>query len=136
MFERDDELTYLLDDLVHRVAGTWHAIALSLDGLLAGSSSGLAASYGEHLAALASTLQSVARETGRRFAGGGVRQTLVEMDHGFLFVTSTRSGACLAVLADVDVDPGEIAYEMNLIVSRVADCVHTAPRPVLGAAHA
>lgn len=128
MDDLNDGLSCLLDDLVGRVHGVGHAVVLSSDGLLAGSSAELSGTYAEHLAALASTLQSIARETGRRFDGGGVRQTLIEMDHGFMFVTAARSGACLAVLADSEVDVGLIAYEMNVLIGQVAQYVHTAPR--------
>jgi predicted regulator of Ras-like GTPase activity (Roadblock/LC7/MglB family) len=122
-------LNWLLDDLVERVVGTRHAVVLSSDGLLMGQSQGLDAEGAEHLAAMASAFQSLARGTGKHFDGGEVRQTIVEMDHAFLFVTAAGRGACLAVIGSEDSDMGLIAYEMNLLVKQVGVALQAAPRP-------
>ncbi|MFD6952282.1 dynein regulation protein LC7 [Nocardiopsis sp. TSRI0078] len=123
-----DNLDWLLDDLVDRVVGAEHAIVLSADGLLLGRSRGLVPEDAEHLAALASAFQSLARGTGRHFGGGDVRQTVVEMEHSYLFVTAAGAGACLSVLATEDADVGLVAYEMNLRVKRVGQFLTAAPR--------
>jgi predicted regulator of Ras-like GTPase activity (Roadblock/LC7/MglB family) len=122
------ELDWLLDDLVKRVAGADRAVVLSADGLLIGRSGNLSEADGEHLAAVASAFQSLAKGTGRHFGGGNVRQTMVEMDHAFLFVTAAGRGACLALLATEDADMGLVAYEMNLMVKRVGAVLTSAPR--------
>jgi predicted regulator of Ras-like GTPase activity (Roadblock/LC7/MglB family) len=127
-----NELDWLLDELVKRVAGADRAVVLSSDGLLIGRSSSLSDDDGEHLSAVASAFQSLARGTSRHFGGGDVRQTLVEMDHGFLFVTSAGQGACLALLAEETVDVGMIAYEMNLMVKRVGAVLTAKPRETNG----
>ncbi|MDA8372384.1 MAG: roadblock/LC7 domain-containing protein [Nocardiopsaceae bacterium] len=122
------DLNWLLDDLVDRVVGTEHAIVLSADGLLIGRSRGLSAEDGEHLSAVASAFQSLARGTGRQFGGGAVRQTVVEMEYAYLFVTAAGTGACLAVLATEDADVGLVAYEMNMRIRRVGQFLTSAPR--------
>ncbi|GAB3450984.1 roadblock/LC7 domain-containing protein [Streptomonospora sediminis] len=122
------DLNWLLDDLVDRVVGARHAIVLSADGLLIGRSRGLSAEEGEHLSAVASAFQSLARGTGRQFGGGAVRQTVVEMEYAYLFVTAAGEGACLAVLADETADVGLIAYEMNMRIKRVGQFLTSAPR--------
>jgi predicted regulator of Ras-like GTPase activity (Roadblock/LC7/MglB family) len=124
----DDELSWLLDDLVERVVGARNAVVLSSDGLLLAKSEELATDDSEHLAAMASAFQSLARETGRYFDGGQVRQTIVEMDRAFLFVTAAGKGACLAVLGEEDSDVGMIAYEMNILIVRVGNYLTSAPR--------
>jgi predicted regulator of Ras-like GTPase activity (Roadblock/LC7/MglB family) len=124
-----NELDWLLDDLVKRVAGADRAVVLSSDGLLIGRSGTLSEEDAEHLSAVASAFQSLARGTGRHFGGGNVRQTMVEMDHAFLFVTAAGRGACLALLASEDADMGLVAYEMNLMVKRVGAVLTAAPRP-------
>ncbi|MCI2419950.1 roadblock/LC7 domain-containing protein [Saccharopolyspora sp. K220] len=124
----DGELNWLLDDLVGRVVGARDGVVLSADGLLLAKSAGLSPADSEHLAALASAFQSLARETGRHFGGGQVRQTVIELDELFLFVTAAGTGACLAVLGEEDADIGMIAYEMNLLVVRVGDYLSSAPR--------
>jgi predicted regulator of Ras-like GTPase activity (Roadblock/LC7/MglB family) len=122
------ELDWLLDDLVKRVAGADRAVVLSADGLLIGRSVNLSEEDAEHLSAVASAFQSLARGTGRHFGGGNVRQTMVEMDHAFLFVTAAGSGACLALLAGENADMGMVAYELNLMVKRVGAVLTAAPR--------
>ncbi|HEY4017951.1 MAG TPA: roadblock/LC7 domain-containing protein, partial [Pseudonocardiaceae bacterium] len=92
------DLNWLLDDLVERVVGAQHAVVLSADGLLIGKSAALSKDDSDQLSAMASAFQSLARGTGRHFGGGNVRQTIVEMEHAYLFVTAAGRGACLAVL--------------------------------------
>lgn len=113
------DLTWLLDDLVGRVKQTQHAVVLSADGLLMASSRGFNKEDAEHLSAVAAGVQSLARGAGERFGGGLVRQTIIEMRSGFLFVTAAGRGACLAVLGAEDADVGLIAYEMAMLVTRV-----------------
>ncbi|MCC3775723.1 roadblock/LC7 domain-containing protein [Streptomyces sp. UNOB3_S3] len=122
------ELNWLLDDLVERVGSVGKALVLSSDGLAKGTSKGLSREDGEHLAAVASGFHSLAKGVGRHFAAGEVRQTMVELDRAFLFVTAAGDGSCLAVIADADSDIGQVAYEMTLLVKRVGAHLATAPR--------
>lgn len=113
------ELSWLLDGMLERVVEARHIVLLSGDGLRIASSRGLEREEAEHLSAVASGFQSLARGTAEHFQAGGVRQTIVEMERGFLFVTAAGHGACLALLAEEGADVGVIAYEMALLVSRV-----------------
>jgi predicted regulator of Ras-like GTPase activity (Roadblock/LC7/MglB family) len=122
------ELSWLLDDLVQRVASIRKALVLSGDGLAIGASEGLSREDSEHLAAVASGFHSLAKGVGRHFDAGRVRQTIVELDEAFLFVTAAGDGSCLAVLADAESDVGQVAYEMALLVKRVGAHLSTAPR--------
>lgn len=122
------ELNWLLDDLVDRVASIRKAVVLSGDGLPTGVSKDLTREDGEHLAAVASGFHSLAKGVGRHFEAGDVRQTVVELDEAFLFVTAAGDGSCLAVLADADPDVGQVAYEMTLLVKRVGAHLGAAPR--------
>jgi predicted regulator of Ras-like GTPase activity (Roadblock/LC7/MglB family) len=122
------DLDWLLEDLVDRVVGARHAVVLSADGLLVGRSTELSKEDAEHLSAVASAFQSLARGTGRQFGGGRVRQTIVEMEHAFLFVTAAGQGTCLAVLGAGDADVGLIAYEMNMLVKQVGSVLSAPPR--------
>lgn len=123
-----NELNWLLNSLVERVPDIRKAVVLSADGLLVGASSSMERADAEHLAAVAASFSSLARGAGRSFGGGQVRQTIVEMDEAFLFVTAAGSGACLAVLTRAQADVGLIAYEMALLVSRVGPHLSAAPR--------
>jgi predicted regulator of Ras-like GTPase activity (Roadblock/LC7/MglB family) len=65
---------------------------------------------------------------GRHFGLGGVRQTIIEMEGGFLFVTAAGQGARLAVLAAGDAELGMVTYEMALMVKRVGEHLSAQPR--------
>src|SRR4051812_33040765 len=86
-----------------------------------GASAGLSREDAEHLSAMAAGFQSLAKGASRHFRAGPVRQTVVEMESAFLFVTAAGQGACLAVLAASDADLGLIAYEMAMLVTRVGE---------------
>jgi predicted regulator of Ras-like GTPase activity (Roadblock/LC7/MglB family) len=119
------DTTWLVNDLVDRVARVEQAVVLSHDGLLIAKTSGLSREEAEHLSAVAAGLHGLARSTGRRFNRGSVRQTIIEMESGFLFVTAGGNGACIAVLAGEDADVGLIAYEMAMLVTRVGQYLST-----------
>ncbi|GAA4925283.1 roadblock/LC7 domain-containing protein [Actinoplanes utahensis] len=124
-------LTWLLDDLIERVPTAQQAVVLSADGLMLGASAGLAREDAEHLSAMAAGFQSLAKGASRHFGAGQVRQTVVEMEEAFLFVTAAGQGACLAVLASADADLGLIAYEMAMLVTRVGQTMAAPERSVL-----
>src|ERR1700761_8511649 len=92
--ERD--LAWLLDALGSRVPDFRRAVILSRDGLLLAASRDLSREEAEHLAAVAAALQSLATGTGERFRVGGVRQTVIELEQGLLFVIAAGEGSCLA----------------------------------------
>jgi predicted regulator of Ras-like GTPase activity (Roadblock/LC7/MglB family) len=122
------QLDWLLDDLVRQVAPITKAVILSQDGIALGASGTLARDDAEHLAALAAGFQSLARGAGRHFGGGEVRQTVIEMEAGFLLVTAAGSGTCLAVLAEQGADLGLVAYEMAVLVHRSGDHIRVNTR--------
>ena len=123
------DLDWLLDDLVARVPDINKAVILSRDGLAIAASGGLTQEDAEHLAAVAAGFQSLARGAGRHFGGGHVRQTIVEMETAFLFVTAAGEGSCLAVLSPASADAGLVAYEMAILVKRVGQHLAVNPRP-------
>jgi predicted regulator of Ras-like GTPase activity (Roadblock/LC7/MglB family) len=111
-------LAWLLDDLASRVEDFRRAVLLSRDGLLIASSGDLTREDAEHMSAVAAALQSLAAGTGDRFDAGGVRQTVIELERGLLFVTAAGEGSCLAALCPATADAGLVAYEMAMLVKR------------------
>ncbi|MFC4019398.1 roadblock/LC7 domain-containing protein [Micromonospora sp. GCM10011542] len=130
---RSAGLDWLLDELVERVPAAREAVVLSADGLLLGSSADLDRSDAEHLCALASGFSSLARGASRHVDGGPVRQTVVEMESAYLFVTAAGKGACLAVVSDADADIGLVAYEMAMLVIRVGESLSVPARSLADA---
>jgi predicted regulator of Ras-like GTPase activity (Roadblock/LC7/MglB family) len=125
---RTGQLDWLLDDLVRRVGPISKAVILSQDGLAIGASSTLERDDAEHLAALAAGFQSLARGAGKHFGGGSVRQTIIEMESGFLLVSAAGSGTCLAVIAEQGADLGLVAYEMAVLVRRSGEHIQVNTR--------
>jgi predicted regulator of Ras-like GTPase activity (Roadblock/LC7/MglB family) len=125
------DLSWLLDDLVSRIAEITMAVILSRDGLVTGASQGMTREDAEHLSAMAAGLQSLARGAGQHFGGGRVRQTIVEMENSFLFVTAAGEGSCLAALTSATADVGLVAFEMAVLVKRVGPHLLVQPRPGL-----
>jgi len=122
------DIDWLLNDMVDRVPDVDSVVALSADGLAKGNSSTLSTSDAEHLAAAASAFQSLANGTGRHFGGGEVRQTVVEMQQRFLLVTAVGVSGCLAVFTTVQADLGMVAYETNMLVTKVGTTLAPAAR--------
>ncbi|MFC9664066.1 roadblock/LC7 domain-containing protein [Nocardia sp. NPDC127606] len=124
-------LDWLINDLLGRLPGSENAVVLSADGLVIARSRDMSREHSEHLAAMASALGSLARGVGDQFGKGRVQQTVVELEFGYLVVTEAGTGACLALLASERADLGLVAYEMNVIVSKVGDALSAAPRVVV-----
>ena len=115
------EVNWLLDELTARTPTIRHAVLLSTDGLAIAASRNLNREDREHLAAVSSGFNSLAKGATRQFGAGSVRQSMVEFDDGFLFVVAAGSGACLAVFAEAESDIGLVAYEMARLVKQVGE---------------
>src|SRR5215469_10187400 len=120
------DLAWLLDDLADRIKDFRRAVILSRDGLLIAASRDLSRENAEHLSAVASAVQSLAAGTGERFAAGGVRQTIIELEQGIFFVIAAGEGSCLAALCPADA--GTVAYEMAMLAKRARPHLAALPR--------
>ena len=121
------DLDWLLGNMVATVDRVRHAVLLSGDGLPMTASPGIRPDEMDRLAALASGVQSLARGAAQDLAAGEVRQTVIEMDLALLFIVAAGHGTCLTVVADIEADAGQVAYEMTVLVKRVG--VHMAANP-------
>jgi uncharacterized protein len=122
------QLDWLIDDFVRRVAGVRHGLVVSGDGLRLAASDQLATGLADQLSAVASGLVSLTRGAAKCFHAEPVRQTIVEMAGGYLFVTSIADGSALTVFADANCDIGMVGYEMTMLVSRVGQLLVPAVR--------
>src|SRR5512142_785504 len=114
-----ENLSWLLNNLSRKLPEVVHAVVLSADGLLLAASEHLDRTSPDQLAAVASGFNSLAQGAGCHFGGGAVRQTIVEVEQGFLFVTAVWAGGCRAVLGAPDCAIGLVAYGMARLVVRV-----------------
>lgn len=122
------DLAWLLDDLASRVDDFRKAVILSRDGLLIAASQDLTREEAEHLSAVAAAMQSLATGAGDHFDAGGVRQTIIELEKGLLFVIAAGEGSCLAALCPPNADAGHVAYEMAMLVKRAKPHLMAHPR--------
>jgi len=122
------QLDWLVDDFVRRVHGVRHGLVVSGDGLRLAASEGLSTGLADQLSAVASGLVSLTRGAARCFQADPVRQMIVEMAGGYLFVTSIADGSALAVFADANCDIGMVGYEMTMLVNRVGQLLTPAMR--------
>ncbi|MDJ0379311.1 roadblock/LC7 domain-containing protein [Streptomyces sp. G-G2] len=134
-------LQWLLTDLVEEVPGIVSVAVVSSDGLLLLSSETEpgAAPAGEDaqdpapaplarlkgprgasadLATIVSGLGSLTTGAAQLMDGGSVKQTMVAMEHGSVFVTAISDGSLLGVHATPDCDMSVVAYHMALFVGR------------------
>ncbi len=109
---------WLLDNFVRTVPGSRHTLVVSADGLLMAMSEKMDRTSGDQLAAIVSGMSSLTRGAARQLGGGNVRQAIIEMDNGFLFLMNISNGSVLSVVAESNCDVGLIGYEMAMLVSR------------------
>ncbi|MFF3553255.1 roadblock/LC7 domain-containing protein [Streptomyces tsukubensis] len=124
-------LHWLLSNLVEEVPGLRSVAVVSSDGLLLLSSdpeqntaaTGTTASEGPRgssadLATIVSGIGSLTIGAARLMDGGGVKQTVVAMAEGCVFIMSISDGSLLGVHAEADCDMSVVAYHMGLFVGR------------------
>ncbi|TLQ43807.1 roadblock/LC7 domain-containing protein [Streptomyces marianii] len=124
-------LHWLLGNLVEEVPGVRAVAVVSSDGLLLLSSDparnaapvtaprqdGPRGSSAD-LATIVSGIGSLTIGAAKLMDGGGVKQTMVAMEEGSLFVMSISDGSLLGVDATADCDMSVVAYHMALFVGR------------------
>ncbi|MFF1508963.1 roadblock/LC7 domain-containing protein [Streptomyces sp. NPDC058326] len=127
-------LQWLLGNLVEEVPGVHSVAVVSSDGLMllssdpaiqqsttaaaeAGRPDGPRGSSAD-LATIVSGIGSLTVGAARLMDGGGVKQTMVAMEEGSVFVMSISDGSLLGVHATPDCDMSVVAYHMALFVGR------------------
>ncbi|WNI22468.1 roadblock/LC7 domain-containing protein [Streptomyces sp. ITFR-16] len=123
-------LHWLLSNLVEEVPGVHSVTVVSSDGLMLLSSDpghqsapapgrqGGPKGSSADLATIVSGIGSLTVGAAKLMDGGGVKQTMVAMEEGSVFVMSISDGSLLGVHAAPDCDMSVIAYHMALFVGR------------------
>jgi predicted regulator of Ras-like GTPase activity (Roadblock/LC7/MglB family) len=109
---------WLLVNFVRDTDGVRDAIAVSSDGLLIATSDGLERDEADNLAAIVSSMTSLARSAARRHDFDGLKLIMIEMRRGFLLVSTIADGSCVGVLCESTCDVGLIGYEIAVLVDR------------------
>lgn len=121
-------LRWLLANLVAEVPGVRSVAVVSSDGFLLASSEDQPegavpgptrpAEGSAELSTVVSGLASLTDGAARLMDGGSVRQTVVTMNEGHLFVMAISDGSLLGVHAAAECDLSVVAYQMAMFVGR------------------
>ncbi|MFE9687474.1 roadblock/LC7 domain-containing protein [Streptomyces sp. NPDC002701] len=110
-----------LDDVVAEVRGARHALLLGSDGLPRGATSGIGKDLADTMSAAMTGIHAYSRAAAQ-FAGGAEdvewQQTLIEYQHGWLFLIAAGDDGFLAAAAEHDCDIEEFT-------TRLCDAVPT-----------
>ncbi|MDQ0380705.1 roadblock/LC7 domain-containing protein [Amycolatopsis thermophila] len=111
------DFTWLINDFVRKVHGVSHALIMSSDGFPLTASDDMSTEEREQLAAIASGLLSLARNSAALFDKGTCEQIIIRLTHGYFLFMGIDTQAGLAVLTTPDCDMKVVAYEMTQFVS-------------------
>ncbi|MHC0433673.1 roadblock/LC7 domain-containing protein [Streptomyces sp. O3] len=132
------DLGWMLRPLTE-IPGVRHTVVVSEDGLrlghasaenLSGPVAALSTGEAESLAAACAAMTMTGRSTTTLLFGdgAGVRQLMLESDHGFVLFTHAGVGAHLGVATDPDADVGLVAQQMQLLVAKIGAHLSSQPR--------
>jgi predicted regulator of Ras-like GTPase activity (Roadblock/LC7/MglB family) len=125
------DLSWMVQDIVSNVPKARHAVVLSADGIPRGSTDGLTRKDVGTVSAAMAGMQSLSRATAH-FAGSAPDrewiQTVIEFQHGWVFLIGAGQGAYLAAAAEPDVDMEQLSFRMNRLVARLGNNLTAPPR--------
>ncbi|MET7644743.1 roadblock/LC7 domain-containing protein [Streptomyces sp. NPDC005426] len=107
-----------LDRVIATVRGARHAVLLGSDGLPRGATSGMSRDLADTISAAMTGIHAYSRVTSQ-FAGAESaewRQTVIEFQHGWIFLMAAGSGAFLAAAAEHDCDIEEFTTRLHEVV--------------------
>ncbi|MEV0492184.1 roadblock/LC7 domain-containing protein [Streptomyces atratus] len=124
-----------LDEVISEVKGARHAVLLGSDGLPRGATNGMSRDLADTISAAMTGIHAYSRVTSQ-FAGvledAEWRQTVIEFQHGWIFLMAAGPGAFLAAAAEHDCDIEEFTTRLHEVVPRLT----AAATPGKGAGHA
>ena len=117
------------ESLRDRTPAVRHALVLSKDGLRLAYTSGLTVDQADHLAAIASGIQSLTISVSAEFGSAlGTGQSMIEFPGGLLLTIPAGEGAHLTVVADDVADVGLVGHNMNELVEQIGGHLIAPPR--------
>jgi hypothetical protein len=131
MIEAANNLDWLVQRLCETVPGIRQAVVVSSDGLPLAKSEGVDQEAADRLAAVSSGMIGLAYGSAGQFGAGAVSNVIIEMEHGWLFVTGIRGGSLICCFTERDVSMSSIAFEMSIFVQRVGQSITPSVRDEL-----
>ncbi|MEU3027310.1 roadblock/LC7 domain-containing protein [Streptomyces incarnatus] len=111
-----------LDEVIGEVRGARHAVLLGGDGLPRGATTGMSQDLADTISAAMTGIHAYSRATAQ-FAGvqadASWRQTVIEFQHGWIFLISAGRGAFLAAAAQHDADIEDFTTRLHRVVPRL-----------------
>ncbi|WP_117215612.1 roadblock/LC7 domain-containing protein [Allorhizocola rhizosphaerae] len=126
-----EDLNWLINAFVGRVAEVQHAMVASSDGMPIALSEGVSRAAADQFAAVTSGLISIAGVVSNLADGDEVRQAVIEMARGYFLAMTVQDGSVLAVLTDNNADLGVVGYEMVRLVKQAGEILTPALRAEL-----
>ena len=117
------QFNWLLSQFASNTPEVVDAIAVSSDGLLIAMSHKLDRANADRLAAITSALSSLAIGAGRVYELGVPNKIIIDLEGGYLLVSSISAGATLGVLASRAANLGNLAYEMAVFANRAGEVI-------------
>jgi hypothetical protein len=121
-------LRWLTNEFVQRVPGATHALILSSDGLPLTRSESVGMTEADQLAAIASGLLGLARNSAALFDKGNCEQIIIRLSGGYLIFMSIGTTSGFAVLTTANCDMKVVAYEMTQFVASAGHALTPAAR--------
>ncbi|MET7451936.1 roadblock/LC7 domain-containing protein [Streptomyces sp. NPDC005574] len=122
-----------LDEVIADVKGARHAVLLGSDGLPRGTTSGMNRDLADTISAAMTGIHAYSRVTSQ-FAGvredAEWRQTVIEFQHGWIFLIAASHGTFLAAAAEHDSNIEEFTNRLHEVVPRLS--AQRAPRGEAG----
>ncbi|HWB35325.1 MAG TPA: roadblock/LC7 domain-containing protein [Rugosimonospora sp.] len=112
------QFNWLLNEFATQTPGVLDAIAVSSDGLLIAASSTVERADADRLAAISSAIISLAQGASRVFELGAANKVIIDLDLGYVLVSSMSVGSALGVLTARSANLGTLAYEMAMFGNR------------------
>jgi hypothetical protein len=116
-----DNLNWLINKFIDQVSSVNQAVVVSSDGLPLAVSASVDRDSADRLSAVASGLIGLAYGSAGRFGAGAVRNVIIEMEAGWLFVTGISDGSLMCVMTGPDPDIGMVGYEMAVFADRAGE---------------
>jgi predicted regulator of Ras-like GTPase activity (Roadblock/LC7/MglB family) len=115
------QFNWLLDQFATNTPLVADVIAVSSDGLLIAMSSTLQRADADRLAAITSAIISLAHGAGRVYDIGNPNRVVIDLERGYLLVSSISIGSALGVLAAKSANLGRLAYEIAMFANRAGE---------------
>ncbi len=116
--ENPADFDWLINGFVERVHGVTHGLILSADGFPLTASESISNDGAEQLAAIASGLLGLARNSAALFSKGSCELIMIRLSRGYFLFMGIDDSAGLAVLTSAGCDMKVVAYEMTQFVDK------------------